>query len=350
MKTKTLTVFIVCAMALIMLVNPCASVFAEPLFPVDSIEVAPQNVSVEVKEWADGKPYFQINWKNPQSIIDTIQYWDENGEAPLCYELDMKVGNGLWSSETGSMSGNSLHAGDDESEIFDIRFAEYDPINSGVLANIDIKSNVYSFRVKYSYDTGEDLIYSPFSNIAQIGSEEIYKMASDWAKNDLNKAAQYGLITDRIKDNMSGPITREEFAELATRLYEVYTGNTALPAPVSTFTDTTNPEILKAYNLGIVAGVGNEKYAPQVLINREQMAAMLNRAAKVINPGVNQSIDGAPSFTDENAIESYFVNNVKFMAKNGLMGSVGNNRFAPKDNCTREQAVLIALRLYEKYK
>lgn len=40
----------------------------------------------------------------------------------------------------------------------------------------------------------------------------------------------------------------------------------------------------------------------------------------------------------------------QFMAKNKLIGGVSNNRFAPKATRTREQAVLIALRVYESYK
>jgi len=43
------------------------------------------------------------------------------------------------------------------------------------------------------------------------------------------------------------------------------------------------------------------------------------------------------------------VNNVKFMAKNGFINGVGDNRFAPKATSTREQAVIVAVRVYETY-
>jgi hypothetical protein len=69
---------------------------------------------------------------------------------------------------------------------------------------------------------------------------------------------------------MSGSITREEFAEVAVKLYELYTGKKAEPAPSSTFTDTTNSEILKAYQLGIVSGIGNNIFAPKATSTREQ--------------------------------------------------------------------------------
>lgn len=56
----------------------------------------------------------------------------------------------------------------------------------------------------------------------------------------------------------------------------------------------------------------------------------LNRAAKLISPGSDMSVTGAPNFADENEIAPYFVDNVMFMAKNGFISGVGENRFAPQ--------------------
>ena len=71
---------------------------------------------------------------------------------------------------------------------------------------------------------------------------------------ELDKAAEYGLITSSIKDKMSEPITREEFLELAVLLYEKTTKETAQPESPNPFTDSNNPEVLKAYKIGIVTG------------------------------------------------------------------------------------------------
>jgi hypothetical protein len=301
---------------------------------------APTNLVGELKTREDtGQPYFHFSFGIPTSVEAA------NKATAIRTKLDWKVGNGQWATE---LAGVEPFQKGDESLTDDV---DADPIDEGTWDEINIKENTYYFRAYFELKKPDgSIVKSPFSNVIEIGSPSFYQGASSWAVNDLNKAQDYGLITDRIKGNMSAPISREEFAELATKLYEIYTGTKANPAPATTFTDTTNPEILKAFQLGIVAGVGNNQYAPQVLITREQMAAMLNRAVKVINPTVDLSTEGAPTFADESAIESYFVGNVKFMAKNGLMGSVGDNRFAPKDNCTREQAVIIALRTYEKYK
>jgi len=300
---------------------------------------APINLAGELKSGEEGRPYFHFTFVIPPSVVNA------NKQTAVWTKLDWKIGSGKWATEQSGVVPFEK-AGDMLADNVDV-----DPIDEGGWGEINIKENTYYFRAFFELKKPDgSLVRSPFSNVVEIGAPAFYKGASDWAKGDLDKAQAYGLITDRMKSNMSGPITREEFAELATRLYEVYTGQKAVPAPASTFTDTSNPEILKAFQLGIVAGVGNNRYAPEVLINREQIAAMLHRAVRVINPGMDESSAGAPTFADENEIESYFVSNVKFMTKHKFIGSVGNNRFAPKATCTREQAVLIALRVYEAFK
>ena len=82
------------------------------------------------------------------------------------------------------------------------------------------------------------------------------------------------------------------------RLYEAIGGNTAVPAPANTFTDTQNPEILKAFQLGIVNGVGQGKFAPGNPISRQEIATMLLRTVKAAVPQLNTDTANAPSFVD----------------------------------------------------
>ena len=54
----------------------------------------------------------------------------------------------------------------------------------------------------------------------------------------------------------------------------------ATAATNNPFKDTQNVEVLKAYNLGITAGVSEVKFDPNALLNREQAATMLTRTYK----------------------------------------------------------------------
>jgi len=300
---------------------------------------APQNLKAQVKKDSNGKPYFVLNWTIPESVKEA------NKSLPVYHKIDFKVGDGKWYSEINGISElpiapSSLLSSTDE----------FDPVEKELLDEVVIEANTYYFRILFEAEpTIDKFIHSAYSNVASIGIEK-YSNASPWAVPELNKAAEYGLITDSIKNKMSQPITSEEFAELSVRLYELYTGKKAEAVSPNPFKDCANSEILKAFKLGIINGVSTDKFDPKALTNREQIAAMLNRAAKVIKPEADFSTVGAPVFADEKQISSWAIENVRYMAKVGFIGGTGNNKFSPKDTATCEQAVLIAVRVYEAFK
>jgi hypothetical protein len=133
--------------------------------------------------------------------------------------------------------------------------------------SIDIVKNLYSFRVRFVYytDQGDDSFYphySLYSNLAHIGNKSAfgtYQNASSWAVQELDRALEHNLITDKIKDIMNVPITREEICEVIMALYENMAGKVVCNN-TGVFTDTQSPEVYKAYELGIVNGVGNSMY------------------------------------------------------------------------------------------
>ncbi len=309
---------------------------------------APENLAVEVKNDVDGYPYFTLKMNVPASVKTLYEDGAEYG-ADLFYEVECKVGSGSWES-----------AGAVQFLVGPV--IDMNPQDMGINGEIDIKANVYQFRVRFGYYpvAGEDEygnriaadpVYSPYSNVASTAIsayQRNYGGASSWAVAELDKADEYGFITDKIKDNMSQPITREELCEVIMKLYEKIVGEASY-SNTSAFTDTRNPQIYKAYELGIVNGIGNGKFAPNDLTNREQVAAMMLRAVKTINPNADFSTAGAEKFSDEKQISSWALESVKFMNKNGFIK--GSNGFVnPKGTTTREQTVLIVVRTYEKYK
>lgn len=320
---------------------------------------APRNLTAELK-FDDGIPYFELKVDIPQSVREINQNLLEDSyfyEGYDCYPVeihfDFKYGNYDW-NEGPTYYWNTDISVEDYIETHG-SFKYYPYGDEYVDGTIDIKAEIYSFRANFFSNYGpvgdwiDDYVVSGYSNIVTIGNPSYYSGASDWAKAELDKAVEYGFITDKIKGNMSANITREEFAEVAVKLYEKFMNKSATYTDMSAFTDTRNPEIFKAYELKIVSGVGNNKFAPNDLISREQMAAMLCRLVKAIRPDTDFSTVGAPVFDDDKDVSDYAVENVKFMSKHGFINGVGNNLFAPKQSSTREMAVAIAVRVYEKY-
>jgi hypothetical protein len=177
-----------------------------------------------------------------------------------------------------------------------------------------------------------------------------YKGASDWAVPELDKASGFGLITDKIKNNMKADISREEFAEIAVRLYEACTGKKAETGNES-FSDTTNPEILKAANLKITGGIGGGKFGPDQPVTREQIATFLFRTMKAMDPDGDFSQSADAKFSDDALIDSWAKDGVYYCSKAGIIKGIENNdgsfRFDPDTGSSREVAVIVCTRAYE---
>jgi len=310
----------------------------------------PQNLSVKVEKNINGSPYFVLNWTVPESVKEA------NNLFPVYHRLDFKAGDGKWLSETG----------DESLDIAPSKLlassTSFDPIEKELADEIVIEENVYSFRILFECEPSQDKkIRSVFSNIASTKMAG-YKIASSWAVDELDSADAYGLIPDSIRDNMQAPITREEFAEVALLLYEKTMGVSVPPVTEDNFTDTDNPEVLKAFKLGIVKGVNAEMtlFAPKQSINRQECATMLGRTLEIMFPEADFSIEGSPAFSDEKDIDNWAYKYVKYMSKLGIIKG-SNGKFMPKAvtarekaegyaTATREQAVIMSTRIYDNYK
>ena len=86
---------------------------------------------------------------------------------------------------------------------------------------------------------------------------------------------------------------------------------------------------------GVTSGVGGDKFAPNVTIDREQMAAMLYAYMK--KPAVSFELN----FKDADQVSAWAVNAMKWAVKNGMMKGVGDNMLAPKATATRAEAAVI---------
>lgn len=194
---------------------------------------------------------------------------------------------------------------------------------------------------------------------------------SDWATNELFEAYEYDLIPDRLaEENLTLPIYRDEFAAVSVKLYEALSGKTAVAAETNPFTDTDDPDVLKAYNIGIVSGISATEFAPRAKLTRQEAATMLTRVYKAAKlPGWTLASDAqftldyakpAP-FADDANIDDWAKDSVYFMVANGVIAGIGENRFAPKNttaeeetadfaNASREQALVISVRGFKNLK
>lgn len=158
-----------------------------------------------------------------------------------------------------------------------------------------------------------------------------------------------GLIPDNLKgEDMEKAITRAEFAAVAVKTYEVLSETAAIPEANNPFVDTNDVEVLKAYNLGIITGVAADRFDPDTLLNREQMATILARVyKKIVHGDVNFPLSPLEqnSFEDDTDISAWARDSVFFMFANGLIHGMSDNKFEPYTNETRGLSITIAARM-----
>jgi hypothetical protein len=320
------------------------------------INHAPTLISAEVKTSGGGEPYFDIKTSRlPGEVAD------------LHAMSSSSVRTEVWMRKAGDKEFKYIEYKWANSEVLNIEASDYFSVDN-------LKQNYnetgYEIKVRYALDlrnykqsgyagsSNTVDIYGPFSNVISHNMPA-WSKASSWASAELKKADEEGLIPDILKGaDMTKPITREEFAELAVTLYEKTTGKAATAASPNPFKDTKNPQILKAFKLGITTGTSATTFAPKELTNREQVAAMLSRAIRVMAPGGDFSTAGAPSFTDKKDISSWALEHVLFMARLEVIKGT-DGKFMPKAvtsaqkasgyaTTTREQAIAMGVRSFEK--
>ena len=168
-------------------------------------------------------------------------------------------------------------------------------------------------------------------------SEVIDPNPSAWAKSIVEKAIGMKLVPESLQGNYTKAITRAEFCALAATLYESRMGEVI---DRKTFDDTKDANVEKMAALGVVAGVGNGKFAPDRNITREQAATMLAALAGVLGKPIEET---EPTFADNGDISGWAVPYIGKMQASGIMNGTGNDKFSPQGNYTREQSIATML-------
>ncbi len=302
---------------------------------------------------------FQLQVKLPRSALDLDAKRPTGGITIINYYA--KVDDGQWITLEGGgymddlIGEPSFKVPGKANTFYATAYAgEY-----GDLTAVDLVNHKYSFKTQLYYEYHSDdedigYVYSDFSNLLTMGKNSVsektldWSKASSWAAATMQRAVDAGLLPGILKGaDMTKPITREEFCELAVLLYEVSTAQSAMPAAHNPFSDTQNQQILKAYDLGITSGISADTFSPGAFISREQMAGMLYRTARVIAPTADYSATGLKSFHDQKSISSWAVEGIQYLSAKGIFTGDNNGNFLPKSMATREAAVAVVIRAYD---
>lgn len=100
---------------------------------------------------------------------------------------------------------------------------------------------------------------------------------------------------------------------------------------------------------GIVNGVSDTEFAPNVNITREQLAAILYRYAEYNDYDVSAR-DDLSEFTDRSSISSYALDAMRWAVDEGLITGITNTTIEPQGTATRAQAATMFMRFMSTVK
>ena len=148
---------------------------------------------------------------------------------------------------------------------------------------------------------------------------------------DIGTITPDGVFTASDRGNSSGAIT-----------ISAGTCSVTIPVTIQGFSDIighwAKEFIDELYMKGVVAGVTTSEYMPENNIKRGDFVLMLYRAA-----GLPDVVGALDSFVDVPS-DAYYAAAVAWAKENGITTGVGDNKFDPLSNLTREQAFTFVYR------
>ncbi|MEY8576292.1 S-layer homology domain-containing protein [Oscillospiraceae bacterium 21-37] len=173
--------------------------------------------------------------------------------------------------------------------------------------------------------------------------------ANAWYADSVQFVYEKGLMSGvgAGKFNPNGNTTRGQLVTILYRLEE----NPSVSGGIA-FTDVNpNDYFSKAVQWAsankIVSGVGNNKFAPNSAITREQMVTILYRYSEYKSYDTSKAISIA-KFADFSKISKYALSAMRWANASGLISGVNSTTVAPTNKITRAETAAILMRFCEK--
>ena len=182
-------------------------------------------------------------------------------------------------------------------EVYDVNIANEEVLDNKVFSSVPLETGITMTSSMGDVDLSEVKLYvvdehdKIVSEVLENGSVVAYNdKPSKWAEAEVEAAIAKGLVPLSMQKLYKQPIPRGNVAEMFVMLIEKSSGKSVdevmrergVMINANAFIDTSDPSVLAANALGIINGVGNSRFDPNGTLTRSQIAAIINRVAKVM--------------------------------------------------------------------
>lgn len=208
-----------------------------------------------------------------------------------------------------------------------------------ILAGIVPKDSKYSNIAYKTVDTGN------LQAVVENAYDLIANDCSDWASDYIAQAKDIGLLQDITDISYKENISREKFCEIVYNLIDTTTDIEWKKVSPNPFQDTDNEKVIALRLEDIIFGKGEQQFAPNDFLTREEAATIIVRMINAVMP--MPVTEMYFEYDDNDNISDWASDSVQIISNLGFMNGVGNSKFAPKETYTTEQAIATVMRVYE---
>jgi hypothetical protein len=190
------------------------------------------------------------------------------------------------------------------------------------------------------------------SQAVYIDNTQFLDISSHWAKEDIEHMLSLGIVKGKTPQTFAPDlnINRAEFAALVLR---------ALEPQIEFYSEIKTDEFIDinedawykdivytAVEIGLFADESNY-FRPEESITREEMAKVIVSAYRFAGGKEQIPLIGADVFEDKNKISDWAIPYVGIAYEVDLIKGINEKEFAPQDEVTRAQGVVVIKRLLD---
>ena len=210
--------------------------------------------------------------------------------------------------------------------------------DKGLTTEYDFASEVtksFTLYAKWVEVKATDIAKTPFIDVKD----------TDWFSGAVEFVYEKG-IAKGVSDTEYAPqgkVTRAQFITMLCRAYEIeeMTGDNFVDCGDTWYTGY----LAAAKQLGISNGIGDNKFAPEKEITREEMVALIYNYLKATGKVTEETAE--LTFIDSDTVSEWAKAAVTYAAKNGIVNGKDNNMFDPQGTATRAELAQIFYNMFK---
>ena len=285
--------------------------------------------------------------------------FDKTANAAITYvpkgtevaDLGLKYQSGT--DKDGKPEWTPIPANDTKVTVKDASGKEVTKLEDEGIYTIEIAAADDDAALNYTFPTEVSITVADEANLKFADNVD----SSAWYYNEVNKAAELGLMNGYADTNLFGPNDTITRAQVAQVLFNMAGHRADMDLPegsyneiygYASFVDVNGKmwygkAIAWAKAAGIVTGYGDGTFAPESNITREEFATMLARYAQKYGNYTAGSAADFAAYGDASAVDSWAAEYVAWAVKGGYMGK-NTNVLTPLANMTRAEAAAMVVR------